>query len=174
MMFLKGGLILALVVAGAYATLVFSHPDQKDGAAWIQCVWSVVAAMLAVIVPSYYADVQAHSDYRRHREMLSEVVGSAEKLLKTAAGWQGDFAQFQQGHPLAVWAAVRDSLVHFPVGGLKHADEVQDLMIIRGVMAEACEMLELARGGKIPWPGFFQRCGHLLESADAAFRSLRL
>ena len=144
-------LMLLMMVAGAYATWVFLAPGQKDGAAWIQCVWSIVAVSLAIITPGWPADgSRLESEHRRHMALLAELVNFADVHLVSAgtAKETPEAAQnFFTRENIARFTEARDALASFPVTVFNAAQEARDLMMVRAAMAETVSLLARGQSG---------------------------
>jgi hypothetical protein len=173
MQIFRGGFMLVMTALGIYGTLKFMN--AKDGASWIQCIWSVIAVFLAIIAPQFQADAQAGAEYRRQKKLLREITLSAEVLLQAGSACGADHVAagaFISGASLARWQAARDALASFPVTGLREAQEVSDLMAARATISEGAEAIQRAQSGVLAWVGATETMARVYDRDSAAFNRL--
>lgn len=135
--------MLAMLTLGGYGTVKFLY--AQDGAAWIQCIWSVAAVFLALIYPGWQAEVLAQTEYRRQMKLLSALVSSASGLADAAgeaSACEESAMDFRAKYHLARYVAVRDALAAFPITAFLREREAQDLMHVRALMVETVDLLK--------------------------------
>lgn len=172
--FIPLGSMLALIVAGVWATVQFW--DRPDASAWIQCIWSIVAVFLAIIAPMWHAAAAAESEYRRTKALLGQIVVAAELLcdavIKEEAIPQYS-APFYHLFNVGEWESVRDSLAAFPVTTLHSADELRDLMAVRAAMDQAVTWVRRTHAGNLLPHGAQENLKALMGRARVSFQRLR-
>lgn len=169
-----GPVILVLVCIAAWGTIQFM--GQPDGPAWIQAIWSVVAAFLAVLAPIWHTTITANSEYRRNKKLLAELVAAGECLCNAVvkSGAIADHsAPFYDLFNFAKWQTARDSIAAFPVTVLKTSDELGDLMTVRRVMDQCFEWVKRTNSGSLTPAGAQNYIKELMEHSEPEFRRLK-
>ena len=122
----------------------FAEVSPSAGAASVlQSVWSVVAVVVALLLPSMVAEGEA----KRKSRLLAEIATTAWNLMAQGAnGCRSSelCVAFGQSYHLEEWETALHSLNAFPVDSLETGDQVQDLLKLQGEMTGAVKELRSA------------------------------
>ena len=135
-------LLFTYVILGASGTLVFM--DARDGAAWIQCIWSIVGVFLAILIPGWYAEIEEARAKKRKKALLRELVGGAMALMTTARQARGHFADtldFQKTLKFDVWQQTKGALEAYPIIELETAEFAKSLVAFRAAFAKSVKII---------------------------------
>ncbi|HXS07834.1 MAG TPA: hypothetical protein VN723_13680 [Rhizomicrobium sp.] len=141
--------LIGLVLLGSGATYFVLRPESSSivithqgAAALIQAIWSVLAVVLALIIPGWQDAVTAQNDYKRRKRLLQELVKTAAEMFREQA--------LDLAPPAVLVKTLRDALAAFPVSDLQTAEEARDLMDVRNFVTLAYDFVVRANG-QIGW-----------------------
>jgi len=156
---------------------------QDVGAASIiQAAFSIVAVMVALVLPEIQAETQERATHRRQMRLLAELVQMADALLRSAADASHNqelAIQFRGHYHMARWEAARDALADFPIIVFNSASEARDLMNLRALMRESVDLLSVGERGfshgpnpHLAFEASLARIRMLREQAEASIENL--
>jgi len=183
--------LLGLVLLAICLTFYYLSPDRaelvekRQGAAVIlQAIWSVVAVIVAIILPQIQLDVREQEDIRRKLALLKHMAKSAFVILDEAADAAASdhgARAYLDGYDPMRWQAAREVLAAFQIVALRTVSQAQALVEIRSEFSKAAEQLAQSHTAMTPfdrsalttWRAGLRKIVPMRDRAQTALRHLQ-